>query len=133
MNALDHARHMLAMAARDITVLREIESNRVIADEVFGFHAQQAVEKALKAWITAAGGRYDFVHDLRMLLYTLRNLGCDTTQFEELDILNPFAVRLRYDHLDVDDVRLDRKDVITRVQTLHDHVLKAVELIGAKA
>jgi len=30
------------------------------ADEIFGFHAQQAVEKGLKAWICLHGIEYPF-------------------------------------------------------------------------
>ncbi|WP_372703813.1 hypothetical protein [Candidatus Accumulibacter contiguus] len=31
--------------------------NPLFADEIFGFHAQQAIEKALKAWLATAGHR----------------------------------------------------------------------------
>ncbi len=33
--------------------------------EMYGFHAQQAVENAIKAWLSAAGLEYRAVHDLR--------------------------------------------------------------------
>ena len=33
--------------------------------EMYGFHAQQAVENAIKAWLSAAGLAYRAVHDLR--------------------------------------------------------------------
>ena len=33
--------------------------------EIYGFHAQQAVENAIKAWLSAAGLEYRAVHDLR--------------------------------------------------------------------
>ena len=33
--------------------------------EIFGFHAQQAVENAIKAWLSAAGLEYRAVHDLQ--------------------------------------------------------------------
>ncbi len=35
----------------------------VFADEVFGFQAQQAAEKTLKAWLTVLGLEYPRRHD----------------------------------------------------------------------
>ncbi len=43
---------------------REIDHRDGI-QEIFGFHAQQAVENAIKAWLSAAGLEYRSVHDLR--------------------------------------------------------------------
>lgn len=43
---------------------REIDHRDGI-QEIFGFHAQQAVENAIKAWLSAAGLEYRAVHDLR--------------------------------------------------------------------
>ena len=46
---LEHARSMLRMAHRDFNALVGMQSNLLFADEIFGFHVQQAVEKGLKA------------------------------------------------------------------------------------
>jgi len=59
MNVSSEATVLMSMAAKDIELLRYIVSSGVIADEIFGFHAQQAVEKSLKAWIDIAGGTFD--------------------------------------------------------------------------
>jgi hypothetical protein len=45
------------------------------ADEVFGFHAQQSVEKALKGWITLLGREFPRAHDLEQLFRTLTEAG----------------------------------------------------------
>jgi HEPN domain-containing protein len=68
---------MQTMALKDIEVLKFIVDAKGIADSIFGFHAQQAAEKSLKAWICAAGGTYGFTHDLQRLLLELEQLGCD--------------------------------------------------------
>lgn len=62
-----------------------------------GFLLQQAAEKALKAWIQAAGGTAPFTHDLGALLDLLQELGEVTAAYEQLTELNFFAVQLRYD------------------------------------
>jgi HEPN domain-containing protein len=43
-----HARHTLAIAEEDLAMAREMLTER-FPDRGFGFHVQQAVEKALKA------------------------------------------------------------------------------------
>jgi HEPN domain-containing protein len=49
MNDLEHAREILEVARRDLRALRAMNDAESFPDEIFGFHAQQAVEKALKA------------------------------------------------------------------------------------
>jgi HEPN domain-containing protein len=46
---IDLAKRFLALADRDIKALWKLAADREIDDEVVGFHAQQAVEKCLKA------------------------------------------------------------------------------------
>lgn len=46
-----------------------------VDDEIFGFHAQQAVEKLLKALLTIHGERHPFIHDIQKLLDQLNELG----------------------------------------------------------
>jgi HEPN domain-containing protein len=48
----DHAKQLLEMAYKDSTALSNMLNEESFSDEVFGFHAQQAIEKALKAWIS---------------------------------------------------------------------------------
>jgi HEPN domain-containing protein len=71
MSDLDHARQMLAIARRDLKALGGMLDPNIFAYEIFGFHAQQTAEKALKSWIAALGGSYGFTHDLGLLLDTL--------------------------------------------------------------
>ncbi len=113
---------MQAMAAKDLNALRGMADPKIFADEIFGFHAQQAVEKVLKAWITLAGGSFGFIHDLERLLLELEQLGCDARRFEGLVELAPFSVQFRYEEMDREDVPLDRADILRRVEELYAHV-----------
>lgn len=126
MNHIEQARLLLRMAAKDMRAMDLMIAPESIDDEIFGFHAQQAVEKSLKAWITAAGGSYGFIHDLRVLLLTLREMGCDIEQFRHLIMLTPFAAQLRYEPMETIDAPLDRPALRQQVQALHDHVQSAI-------
>ena len=126
MNAIDQARLMLVMASKDIKAMNSLLSPESADDEIFGFHDQQAVEKSLKAWIVAAGGSYGFIHDIHVLLLNLRELGCDINQFKGLLLLNVYAVRLRYEPLDMPTNTLDRHELLDKVAGLYTHVQLAV-------
>ncbi len=122
MNHIDQARQLQSMAAKDMKAMDLMLKPESIDDEIFGFHAQQAVEKSLKAWIGAIGGTYGFIHDLRVLFLILRNLGCEIERFRPLIMLNPFAAQLRYEPLEAVDEPLDRPALRQQVQELHAHV-----------
>ena len=71
MSGVEHAREMLIIAQRDFKALQGMLDAETFADEIFGFHAQQAVEKVLKAWLTLVGVEYPRTHDLEELLELL--------------------------------------------------------------
>lgn len=129
MNQIDQAEQLLLMASKDIKAMDLMISPESIDDEIFGFHAQQAVEKALKAWITSIGGTYSFGHDLRVFLMILRELGCDIEKFRNLTLLIPFAAQLRYEPLETVDEPLDRPALRKQIQELYDHVMTVVALM----
>jgi HEPN domain-containing protein len=122
MNAYSHARQLMLMAKKDINALISMMSSDEIADEIFGFHAQQAAEKTLKAWIDAAGGTFGWVHDLRILLLTLQDLGFSIERYQDLISLNNYAVQFRYEPMGEEDESIDRADTIHLVESLYEYV-----------
>lgn len=120
MAGLEAARRLLAKARQDEYVLAQFVGDAAAADETFGFHAQQAAEKLLKAALLAAGVRVPRTHRLGDLL----DLGCDhglqlPGEFEKLDGLTPFAVEYRYEFYAEEVERpLDRSAVLAQVQRL---------------
>ena len=54
MSDLEHAKMILGAARRDLLALSGMANQQQFADEIFGFPAQQVVEKALKAWLSRA-------------------------------------------------------------------------------
>ncbi len=127
MNVSREVSVLLAMAVKDIDLLRFIVSSDLVADEIFGFHGQQAVEKSLKAWVYLAGGTFDRIHDLRRLLIVLQDAGFNVEQYKELILLNSFAVQFRYEAMEEEDVPLDRTDTLRKVEALYKHVLEELK------
>ncbi len=122
MSDLDHAQQMLAIARRDLKALGGMLDADVFAYEIFGFHAQQTAEKALKAWISALGASYGFTHDLGLLLDTLKGLGADCTDFTDLPDLSIFAVHFRCDDAGDDCGFPERDEVLENIAGLVAHV-----------
>jgi len=114
---------MLAAARRDWRALTGMADPDVFADEVFGFHAQQAIEKALKSWLTLLGVECPRTHDLSLLLSTLKERGQAVEPLYELIEFNPYAVQYRYEAFDEVGAPLDRSAVVDSVARL----LKMVE------
>ena len=56
---------------KDFSALTGMLDSALFADEIFGFHVQQAIEKGLKAWLCACGADYPPTHDLARLLTLL--------------------------------------------------------------
>ena len=126
MTPLDLARVLLAKARQDLEAL-ELLARSTVADEIVGFHAQQAVEKALKAWLTLVGVEYPRTHDLEELLELLEEhaepiLGA----FYDLVDLTDFAVQFRYGIFEDAEGRLNRGVMIRQVSDLVVHVERLV-------
>jgi HEPN domain-containing protein len=94
MTDIKQADAMLRMASRDLTALHGMQNAAVFADEIFGFHVQQTVEKSLKAWMCAIGLTYPFTHQINRLLVLLRNAGADVEAFWWTDMSSP-SMRIR--------------------------------------
>lgn len=115
----EHARALLRMAHKDFNALTGMLDNALFADEIFGFHVQQAVEKTLKAWLCAHDVTYPPTHDLARLLTLLERAGANVEQFWPLVQFTIFAVQARYEEGLTDlDEPLERVVEIENVRTL---------------
>ena len=94
-------------ARSDEIALDKLADDPDVPDDLIGFHAQQALEKLLKAALAHAGVAPPRIHDLGELLARLTDVGLSApTTVSEARKLVPWAVEFRYD--DVLDERLDR-------------------------
>ncbi len=121
MSDLKEAGALIEAAERDISALRGMHDVDVFADEIFGFHVQQAAEKLFKAWLALLDEVYPLTHDLDLLLDLLQKRASDTARFRNLVEFVPYAVQFRYD-VDPDPEALDRVSALQHVEDLLQHV-----------
>jgi len=92
----DLVRGLLRKAQSDLTALDA--TLQAGSYDTAAFHAQQAVEKLLKAYLAHLGEEFPFTHNLSRLVELCAD--CDT-DFQALmavvEPLTPYAVELRYD------------------------------------
>lgn len=123
MSELNEAEVLLDAANRDLNaLLGMLQVERLFSDEIFGQHVQQAVEKALKAWLVILGEMYPRTHDLSTLCRQLEKLDCDLSDCWGLTDFTPFSAQFRYESLIADSDQIDREAVTTQVRTLYNHV-----------
>ena len=89
----------IANAQRCLGDLEVLTEDPRSSQEAIGFHAQQALENALKGWISALDADYVNTHDLADLAAIVRQHSAenDTPAGERLTWLTGYAVRYRYE------------------------------------
>ena len=122
-----HAEHMLSIAGKDLSALRGMAKDEVtFHDEIFGFHAQQTVEKCLKAILSYFGVSYPKTHDLlRLESLCLENEIKIPEEFSSLSDLTDFAVEYRYDLLEDEPVK--RSEILVSVEAFFNYVHKIIQ------
>lgn len=114
---LEEVSEVLARKAHgDAKVLRLLAPNDEIGDDAVGFHAQQAIEKWLKAVIASREENFEFTHDLHRLVM-LASHGSGELPFD-VDLvltLTQYAAPLRYEDL-LDAEPLDREATVSLVE-----------------
>ena len=117
-------RQRIANAERELGVLKTLVAADS-AQEAIGFHAQQALENALKGWISALDVDYGNTHDLATLAAIVRRHPGEShiPAGEKLAWLSEYAVRYRY---------ADAQVVIEDRDALLSAVTESVEAIIAR-
>lgn len=121
------AGELLRAAERDLSALRAMGDAEAFADEIFGFHVQQAAEKSLKVWIALLGDIYPTTHSLARLLAVLKTRDADAARFEDLTAYTPFAVTLRYADASPDVAPFDRGEALGRIEALVARVRRLMD------
>lgn len=94
----EFARGLLRRARDDAYVVEQLARDSAAPDWIIGFHAQQAVERALKAVLAAAGVQFPRTHNIAMLLALLEQAAIQSPEnCAGLERLTPFGVAARYE------------------------------------
>jgi HEPN domain-containing protein len=116
---LDLARVLLARAIEDETLVRKVSPDTDIADAIVGFHAQQAVEKLIKAVLAARGVAFMKSHALSYLVGLVEESEIEAPEcIFEADVLSPWAVEFRYEG--EEPPALDRSVALTLVEQVRE-------------
>jgi HEPN domain-containing protein len=107
---------LLTKARNDARALRKVVGDKEIADEIVGFHAQQTVEKALKAVLEHRGIDYPYTHDVARLFALLDQSGGAPEDRDDAIALSPWAAEFRYG--DVITGSLDRERALAVADTI---------------
>jgi len=103
-------------AADDAKAMQLLAPNQEISDEIIGFHAQQAVEKWLKAVLGSRGVEFEYTHDLhRLIAEVTAAVGEFPFDVPEVVALTEHPVPLRYDEI-LDTEALNRQAVVLLVE-----------------
>jgi HEPN domain-containing protein len=116
---------MIKIARRDLAAAAGMMDGEIFEEVIWGFQLQQAVEKALKAWLYLLGQDVPFTHNLTFLLQLLQDCEIDVIAFLPLETYTDFAVQLRYD-VDPEPQHLDRAACNAEVAALIRHVEELV-------
>lgn len=123
---LEEALLLLRKAREDADAVKKLTPDTDIADSVVGFHAQQAVEKALKAVLAASGDDFPWTHDLRHLMDRLETIETPLpATLHEVRTLGPWAVEFRYGET-IDDL-LEREQALMLVSEVIEWAQAEIE------
>ena len=122
----DHAQALLRKASNDLVAGGATLATGQALDTVC-FHAQQAVEKSLKAILALHDVEYPWRHDLGELLELVRPLAPELIPFEDqIFRMTPFAVEIRYDEEfepSLDEAS-EALQVATDIHRLSNHIVE---------
>ncbi len=93
----DLGAQLLRRAADDEAAAAALLDVDGVSESIVGFHAQQAVEKALKAVLATSGIEFPFTHNVGLLVALCERAGmAPPSELADVDQLTPYAVQLRY-------------------------------------
>lgn len=105
----EQAELLLRKASQDQYIVDVHVRDDQCAVEVYGFHAQQAVEKMLKAVLALRRVSYPYTHLLDTLFDLVAESEPAVKAFDDLRVLTPFGAELPYG-----DIPLDRTPALDR-------------------
>lgn len=122
------AQVLLERARDDLAALEDLAANSKLADWVIGFHAQQCVEKCLKAVLAEREVAFQRQHDLIPLIELLEDDGGDLPSWlRDVADLDPYAAQLRYEEVGFPEA-LDRRWALDIARRTHEWATSALRM-----
>jgi HEPN domain-containing protein len=107
-------------------LVRRVVDDADIANAIIGFHAQQTVEKSIKAVLAAYEIEYGKTHQLHYLIRLLEEHEIDApSSVVDAVELNPWAVEFRYE--EDDEPPLDRHATLAFIEEIRRCAGQAIE------
>jgi HEPN domain-containing protein len=111
---VEYAEMLQRLAAGDLYAIQKLADDANVDDHIIGFHAQQAVEKALKVGLVLVGSELPRTHDLELLVEQVKAAETNVpNELSDIDWLTPWAAELRYD----EPIALDRAAALAVAQS----------------
>jgi hypothetical protein len=110
---IEYAGVLQPLAMGDLQACRVLVRETGIEDSIVGFHAQQAVEKALKVALVLAGTELPRTHDLELLVEQVERTEIHVPDLSGTAWLTPWAAELRYD----EPIALDRTAALVSAES----------------
>jgi HEPN domain-containing protein len=123
---IDQALRFLRIAEKDLRAFYVLKTAAQIDLSIICFHAQQVVEKCLKAVLIYYDKNPTRTHDLNNIAYLLtENEITLPLSIEEISKLNPYAVTFRYDDTDIEILTRDEAQQI--VEAVYNWTKEIIE------
>ena len=121
------ARRWVEKAEEDFRATQILLGVEEFPPSVVGFHAQQCVEKYLKAFLVSQGVKPPRIHDLVLLNSSCLEIDPDFRSItDSLHILNPFSIDFRYPGSEVSAE--EAREAVKHAEKVRDYVRKKLEL-----
>jgi len=120
-----HKKILLIKAKEDLDTAQKLISLSDYSEEIVAFHCQQAIEKALKAYLDSQNIIYPKTHDLETLLSLCLE---QDPSFEKIDYvteLTPYAIEIKYDEF-VSLKQAEVEELVKQTQTAVNFIVKKV-------
>ena len=124
-----HRNILIKKAKEDLKAAMDMTKTENFSEEIVLFHCQQAVEKALKAFLDAHEITYHKIHDLEVLLSICINKDPSFAEIQFVALLTPFAVEIRYDEF-VDMPKEEVVDILKRTETALSFIINKTVILN---
>jgi HEPN domain-containing protein len=119
---------LLRKADADLSLVEEVWDSEQVANEIIGFHCQQAAEKLLKSLLSEFGVSFARTHNLRVLMDLITDAGhALPSELADLDVLTPFGTVFRYEDIPPAQASLDRHATRIMLRVLRTFVDRHVQ------